>query len=416
MLSNRESAYRWVIEILLFLVLIAQAVAWFNPAPILPPIMKSLNLGLGAGGLVVSIVSVCMATFSLAGGVISERFGARRTAICGTWAMALGLLMAGYAQSLATLLASRIVQGIGYGLSMAPVATFMMGWFAPGEWAYINMVNSSAPFIGATLVFALFPVVYLSTGHSWNETFFLTGGVLAVIALIFTIFGREHSHAPAATEAAGTAHGGSAPSRSAMAEAIRMREVRYVAVALFGSVWTFELFVTFLPTYLHLAHGFSLEEGGRITAILPATAAVGGVLGGLGCALAGLRRPFLWPLQALMFLGAVGAVLFSDPTLIRLSMILFGAGTSGPLSATYTVMMELPGMTPVKMGAAFGFAWGVTFAGAFVSPFLGGAIANFVGLFAVLLVFSLSVVVATIALAMLPETGPGRRKQVEVTA
>jgi len=389
-------------------------VAWFNPAPILPPIMRSLNLGLGGGGLVVSIVSICMAIFSLAGGVISERFGARMTAIAGTWTMAVGLLLAGYAHSLGGLLACRIIQGIGYGLTMAPLATFMMGWFPPSEWAYVNMVNSAGPFVGATLIFALFPIIYVSVGRSWNETFRLTGIVLGLIALIFTVLGREHK-VPAGAVGAG-AHGGAPGGGSSMSEVIRMREVRCVAVALFGSVWTFELFITFLPTYLHLAHGFSLEEGGQITAILPATAAVGGIVGGLGCAVLGLRRPFMWPLQSLMFIGAVGAVLFTDPTLIRISMVLFGAGTSGPLSATYTVMMELPGMTPVKMGSAFGFAWGVTFAGAFVSPFLGGAIANFIGLFAVLLIFSLSVVAATIALALLPETGPGRRKHVEAVA
>ncbi|MGH7905885.1 MAG: MFS transporter [Candidatus Binataceae bacterium] len=403
--GSKPSSYRWVIEVMLFLILMAQAVAWLNPAPILSHIAGSLHLGLGEAGLVVSIVAVCMCVFSLGSGWLSEKFGARNTAVIGVWAMAAGLILAGFAHSFGSLLGCRILQGIGYGLVMAPLATFMMGWFPVGEWAYINMANSSAPFIGFALIFAFYPVVFELTGKSWNLTFEYTGILLGIVAILWTVLGREHESGHAE---AGGAHG--AVGKSTLSEVIRRRDVQLIAVALWGSVWTFEIYTTFLPIYLHNARGFSLAEGAQLVAILPLTAAFAGIGAGLATALVGLRKPFLWPLQFLMYLGALGAAFLPSPTLVLISMILFGIGTSGPLSATYTTMMELPGMTPVKMGSAFGAVWGVTFAGAFISPFLGGAIADKIGLLPVMIIFACSVLAATFALYLLPETGPRAHK------
>jgi MFS transporter, CP family, cyanate transporter len=404
--ARDASSYRWLIEVMLVLLLIAQGVAWMSPAPILGPIINELGIGLGAGGLLISIVPACIVIFSLVGGVVSERLGAVRTGIVGAWALAIGLVASSYTHSYGMLLLCRVLEGLGYGVLLAPIATLVMGWFPPREWAYVNIANSVAPFAGLTLVFAVMPVVYLATGKQWTTSMLYTGLALGVIAILWTVLGRE-AHGSGAPGGAGS-HGG-ASSGSAMPEVMRMRGVRLVGVALFGSLWTFQIFTAFLPLYLHATHGMSLEEADGIVAILPLAAAFAAAAGGIGAALTGLRRPFMWPIQLLMFVGAVGAVSFQDPMAIRLSMVAFGAGTSGPLAGILTTMMELPGMTPVKMGGAYGVVWAMGFAGAFVSPFLGGAIAGWTGLLPVMMFSTIFAVLATLALYLLPETGPGRR-------
>ncbi len=406
MTGTDESPYRWLIEALLVMLLIAQAIAWLSPAPILDPIINHLHVGLGAGGLLVSIVPACIVIFSLVGGVVSERLGAVRTGIVGAWAMCIGLVLSGYTHSYFPLLACRILQGLGYGVLLAPVATLAMSWFPPREWAYVNIANSIAPFAGATIVFALMPVVYLATGRQWTTSMLYAGIAVGAIAILFTALGLEPRAAGAHGEAGG--HRGTGGG-SSMGEAMGMRGVRLVGLALFGSLWTFQIFTVFLPHYLHTANGTSLEEADRIVAILPLTAAFAAAAGGLGAAVTGLRRPFMWPIQLLMFLGGLGAVTLHDPIAIRLSMVAFGAGTSGPLSGILTTMMELPGMTPVKMGSAYGVVWAIGFGGAFISPFLGGAIAGGVGLLPVMVVSAGFALLATLALYLLPETGPGRR-------
>lgn len=410
--ATEASPYRWIVEALLVLLLIAQAVAWLSPAPLLGPIIHHLGIGLGAGGLLISIVPACIVIFSLVGGVVSERLGAVRTGIVAAWAMAIGLVLSGYTDSYGPLLLCRILEGLGYGLLLAPIATLVMGWFPPRECAYVNIANSVAPFAGLTLVFAVMPVIYIATGKRWAASMLDAGVALGVIAILWTVLGRE-PYSSGVQSGAGS-HGGAAGG-SSMPEVLGMRGVRLVGLALFGSLWTFQIFTAFLPLYLRTTQGMSLEEADGIVAILPLTAAFAAAGGGFGAAITGLRRPFMWPIQLLMFLGAVGAVGFHDPMAIRLSMVAFGAGTSGPLSGILTTMMELPGMTPVKMGSAYGVIWAMGFAGAFISPILGGAIAGRIGLLPVMMAFAVFALVATLALYLLPETGPGRRP-VEVSA
>ena len=72
------------------------------------------------------------------------------------------------------------------------------------------------------------------------------------------------------------------------------------------------------------------------------------------------------------------------------------------------MVMELPGMTPTKAGSGLGVVWAAGYTGAFLSPFICGALAGRFGLEAVMvgsLVFGL---IAIGGFYMVPETGPGR--------
>ena len=75
-------------------------------------------------------------------------------------------------------------------------------------------------------------------------------------------------------------------------------------------------------------------------------------------------------------IGCVGAIMLPDPLWIRLSLVLVGIGAAGSLAAITTLLMELPGMNPTRVGAALGFVWAIGYFGAFLSPYLGGALAR----------------------------------------
>ena len=102
--------------------------------------------------------------------------------------------------------------------------------------------------------------------------------------------------------------------------------------------------------------------------------------------------------------------------MIKLSLVFVGIGTAGWGAAFSTLVMELPGMTPEKAGTALSFVWSVGYAGAFVAPFLGGAIAGSTGLRAVMLASLILEVTTVGAFYLLPETGPGRARVEVATA
>jgi len=88
--------------------------------------------------------------------------------------------------------------------------------------------------------------------------------------------------------------------------------------------------------------------------------------------------------------------------------VLVGIGAAGSLAAVTTLVMELPGMTPEKMGVGLAFVWSVGYAGAFVSPIVGGAMAASIGLRNVMLFFLIFQALPIVCMYLLPETGKGR--------
>ncbi len=393
------SPYRWVIEVLLFLTLSAQAITWLAPAPILGPIIKNLGISLGNAGLIISIIALCIAIFSLIGALVAARLGALRALLVGIWLMSIGGILSGYASSFAALLACRVLEGIGFGVLIAPPGTLVMQWFGAHEWPYINMANALCSYVGLTAVYSVTAPIFIAAGHSWQRVLLYYGLGCAAVALAWTVLGREHG-----------AHGsaGAEPERATIAEVMKIHDVMLMAIGLFGGMWVFQLYTAFLPEYFHSIRHMSLTESSAMTAVLPLTGIFAAAGGGFGTGLTGLRKPFTWPLGIIALLGCAGAIIVDEPALIRLSLVLFGIGAAGGLSALITLLMELPGMTPAKMGTGLAFVWAAGYAGAFVSPFLGGAVAAAVGLRAVMLSFLAFQLVPIVAMYLLPETGPGR--------
>jgi MFS family permease len=410
--SNRLSPYRWVIEILLLLTLFAQSITWLAPAPILGPIIKGLKISLGDAGLIISVIALCIAIFSMAGALVMEKLGALRALIAGIWLMSLAEIMSGYSGSFSQLLFWRVLEGIGYGVIIAPPGALTMQWFGEHEWPYINMINALCAYVGLTAVFSMTAPIYLALGSSWLLVLRDYGIACAGIALLWTIFGRERRNPVVATALAETAK-----SRSALGEVARRREILLIAAGLFGGMWVFQLYTAFLPQYFREYRGLGLTEASAMTAILPLTGIFAALGGGLGTGIMGRRRPFMWPVAIFTLFGCFGAIMSPTPALIWFSLILIGIGAAGSLAALTTTVMELPGMTPEKMGVGLAFIWSVGYTGAFISPFLGGALAAHIGLKAVMILFLAFQFLPIGMMYMVPETGPGRRRaEVDATS
>jgi CP family cyanate transporter-like MFS transporter len=410
---GKLSPYRWIIEILLLLLLTAQSFAWLAPAPILQEIRNGLGISLSSAGLIISIIALCIGIFSLLGAVVAERIGALRALVIGIWLMAIGQVASGYAPSYVALLVCRVLEGVGYGLVIAPPGTLTMQWFGEGEWPYINMVNFSFGYVGLTAVFRATPALFAAVG-SWRMTLFWYGVGSAGVALLWTVFGREHrseSVAPAPSAIEAPAERG-----SALMEVARMRDVLLVAAGLFGGMWVFQIYTAFLPEFFRSYRGMSLTDASLMTQVLPFTGLFAALGGGIGTGMSGLRKPFTWPIAFATLVGCAGAIMLPEPTWIRLSLVLVGIGSAGSLAAITTLLMELPGMNPTRVGAALGFVWAIGYFGAFISPFLGGALAAHVGLRTVMLGFLVFQFLPIVTMYFLPETGPGRARYEIATA
>jgi MFS family permease len=405
--SDKLSPYRWAIELLLLMLLISQSLTWLAPAPILEEIKNGLGIRLSSAGLIISIIALCIGVFSILGAVVAERVGALRALIIGIWLMAAGQIASGYVPNFAALLACRVLEGIGYGIVIAPPGTLTMQWFGEGEWPYINMINFAFGYVGLTAVFRFTPPLFTAVGSSWRSVLFWYGVGTAGVAMLWTLFGRERHTSITAPQENPDETG---ERGSALAEVAKMRDVLLIAAGLFGGMWVFQIYTAFLPQYFRVFRGMTMLQASLMTQVLPLTGMFSATLGGIGTGMTGLRKPFTWPVAITTLVGCAGAILFPDPMWIRLSLILVGIGAAGSLAAITTLMMELPGMTPVRVGASMGFVWAVGYFGAFISPFLGGALAAHFGLRAVMLSFLVFQFLPIVTMYFLPETGPGKTR------
>jgi CP family cyanate transporter-like MFS transporter len=400
-IETHTPGYRWIIEALVIVMIIVQVMAWLAPAPILKPIVVALHIGMGQFGLIISIISLCIGIFSFLGGILTERFGALRTLLAGIWLLAFGEVASGFTNGYGALLLCRVVEGVGYGLMIGPPAALVMEWFSEPEWPYINTVNSMIAYLGIFALFAITPRVYHVLGSSWQRTLTCYGISAVIVAILWTAFGRQRRSAATG--------GHQAHSASNLSEVLRMRGVILMSVALFGGLWTFQIYTSFLPEFFREYRGLGLEQASMLTGLLPLTGIFAAGLGGITSGIVGLRKPFLWPMGILSLVGYLAAILLTKIAGIATGLVLVGIGASSGLAAIGTLMMELPGMTPAKMGPAFATIWAAGYIGGFISPVLGGILVPSLGLRNVLLLAVNFQVLRIISMYMLPETGPGRR-------
>ncbi len=146
----------------------------------LPAIESALRTTLPAMQWVINAYTLCMSALLLIGGAAADRFGRRRMFVIGTGVFALGSLGCGLAASVATLLAARVVSGVGAALLVPCSLALISAAFAEKErgaaigiWSGAAAIaGGAAPLLGGGLL----------DHFSWR-VIFLVNPLLAIPAL-----------------------------------------------------------------------------------------------------------------------------------------------------------------------------------------------------------------------------------------
>jgi MFS family permease len=153
------------------------------PAPILEPIIKAFNIGLGRAGILISIIALFMGVFAIVGGLFGTGLGIIRSLIAGAWLMGVGGVLSGYTTNYWALFGCRAIEGIGFGIVMGPGQALPMQWFPPREWPYINGVNLLCGNISMAVTFAITAPLYYRLGSSWGRTLTFYGALEVGVAV-----------------------------------------------------------------------------------------------------------------------------------------------------------------------------------------------------------------------------------------
>lgn len=369
---------------LMYLVLYIDRV---NIATVGPAMSLDLGLSNTQFGLAVSAFAYPYAFIQLFGGWVSDRFGARRMLVlCGAM-VCVATLLTGAVGGLASLIALRVLLGLGEGFCFPTATRAMATWLPASRWGYAQGVTHAAARLGNAVTPIL--VVAMMAVWSWRGVFVALGLASAVWMLLWLWVARydPQDHPGMTADEIAALPARSQPPRGTSAKVPWWRLARRmlpVTAVDFCYGWTLWVFLTWLPTFFFKSFGLDLKSSALFSGGVLLAGVIGDSLGGIlsdriyrrtGNLLAARRN--------VIIIGMLGAFVFLTPVLfvrdlttvaICLSLAFFFAELV--VAPIWAVPMDI---APQYAGTASGMMnFGFGLAG-IVSPLVFGALLDWSG-------------------------------------
>ena len=223
-----------------------------NLATAAPLMQGELHLSAGELGVLLSAFYYGYVICMPATGWLAERFGAQAVLAAGVALWSIATFSTGFAMGFASLLALRILLGIGESVAFPCAAKLLANSVETGRLGIANGVMSFGYLLGpavGTLVGG-----YLMIYVGWRPVFMVFGAIALAWLLPWrkTVIGRGYRPAdgtvPAATDDTPPAFG----------EILRQRALWGASLGHFASNYGYYFIVSWLPFYLVKARGFSI--------------------------------------------------------------------------------------------------------------------------------------------------------------
>lgn len=283
---------RWMIVGMCFLGTSINYLDRANLSIAMPDIVKQFGISHTVEGLILGAFFWTYALFQLPAGHFIDKFGARVTYAFAVvwWSVFTGLTAA--ATGVASLFGFRLGLGIGESAAYPANAKVVSKWFPKRERALATSIYDSGARFGSAV--ALPVVAFIIAGMGWQASFIITGAIGIVWAVGWYLWYRDPRHKAGLgrDELSYIEEGGARGDFETPAEgAADGVQPRWRQLFGYRTIWGMMLgffclnfviyfFITWFPTYLTDARGFSLLKTG-IYGVIPAIVAIfGGWLGG----------------------------------------------------------------------------------------------------------------------------------------
>ncbi|HEY0525714.1 MAG TPA: MFS transporter [Stellaceae bacterium] len=341
---------RWTMILLCCLANTINYIDRANLAVAAPTMQHELAIDAAMMGLILSGFFWTYSVMQLPFGWFADRVGPRISLTIAVVWWSVFTAFTAAARSFATLMGCRLMLGVGEAGAYPSFAKVAANWFPRSERALASSIFDSGSRIGSALSLPL--VTWLIGSFGWPTSFVVTGLLGIVWAVIWIIVYRDpERHASVTPEQRRQlqAERGRQDERGetvSWASLFRYRTIWGMMIGFFCLNFVIYFFITWFPTYLVQARGFSLSQLGTL-GVLPALISIpGGWLGGF--ASDALYRHG-WSLTAARKICLVGGMLMSS--VITLSAIapnayvalLFFAISYASLAFTAASIWSLPG-------------------------------------------------------------------------
>jgi MFS transporter, DHA1 family, inner membrane transport protein len=373
--TQRHTDTNWSIVLLVTGAGVVSAFQFGKPSIALPALQASLGIGIAPVSWLLSAFALVGALLGLWIGLRVDAWGARRMLLTGLMTQAAASALGGLASSLPWLLASRVVEGVGFlAVVVAGPALVHRAVPPPRRDRAFALWGTFMPVgMGALMIVAprLEPI-------GWQGLWLANAVLLATYAVLFAIFARESEMlacGPLQADPRRPRPPAHVPAQMPGLRRVLSRPAPWLVALLFVtfSAMFFSVF-TFLPTILSGRLAITQEAIGPLSAIAVVMSAVGTLVCGalLGRGLAPL--PLLVAGFVVMGIASPAVLLPSVPAALSYAAALLMSLASGLVPVILFAAAARHAPSPSQVGATMGMAMQGNNLGLLIGPAAAGAI------------------------------------------
>jgi len=331
-------------------------------------IAEDLGLSLVEVGVVWGVPSLAALFIVFIGGLLADRYGAKR--VMGIACLLAGLAgaMRGIAGDFTSLALVTFFFGISVWVIPANVIKTTATWFSGRQLVVANGVVAAGMGFGFTVGAMISATILSPLLGGWENVLFLYGAISIIIGLLWLLTVRW----PEQPGSAGSE--GDVPLRQVISHVFSTKAIWLLGLTLFGYIGCIQGMVGYLPLYLR-------EIGWTATSADGTLAAFNGVstLGAIPLALLanrlGLRKVVLFPVLLITIVG-VALLPVVDNAMVWVLMIMVGIARDGFMAISFTMSIETEGIGVLYAGTAVGLVQTIFNVGPVISPPLGNSLAE----------------------------------------
>lgn len=362
------SNYKWYV---LALAALTHTLVMGMPNMALPVLFEEiaadLNLDLVQIGIVWGAASLTGIVMSLMGGVLGDRFGARRTLIVACIIAGATGALRGFAFSFISLALAVFIASLVLPIIPTNVHKTCAIWFSGKRLGTANGVVSAGMALGFMLGAMLSATVFSPLLGGWRNVMFLYAAIAVVVGVVW-IFTQDRPQEDSGSP-------GGVALREGLSQIVKLRDVWLLALGLIGVGGCVQGTLGYLPLYLR-GLGWPAPAADGTLSLFHATSLVFAIPFAMLSDRMGYRRRMLM-IATLMIATGVGAIaLFSGP-LIWGAVMLAGMVRDGFMAVLLTTVVEVRGVGPRIAGTASGFLLALSSLSRTLSPPIGNSMAAF---------------------------------------
>jgi len=370
MLDNSRSTYKWYI---LTLAALTHTFAVAMPTMCMPVLFKEisedLDLNLVQIGTVWGIVPLAGIFVVLIGGLLSDRFGVKRTLTVGCFLAGLTGALRGLSGSFITLAATMFLFGLVIAIISTAVHKTCGVWFRRQQLGLANGVVAMGMAVGFTVGAMISATILSPLLGGWRNVMLLFGATSIAISILWLLTRSEPGQVESSASDASTA-----PLRQTLSRVIRIRDVWLLGLILAGVGGSIQGMHGYLPLYLREI-GWTAASADGTLAAFNAISMIGTMPMALLSDRLNSRKAILFAATLMTAIG-VGLLSVAGRTMVWASVLISGVVRDGFMAIFMTWIIETEGVGVTYAGTAIGLVATVSRLGSIVSPPIGNSFAD----------------------------------------